>query len=139
MRNRVLAGVLAAGVALVMAAPAESEAGHRRSSRGRSYGRSWHGRHYVRPHVSFAYRSPAPYVSYGYGSRAYYDYDPYYSDSYYSDSYYSDPYYGDRYYSYGYRPYYRPRPVFVPRLYYAPRPFYRGYRGRPHISIRLGF
>ena len=128
MRNRVLAGVLAAGVALVMAAPAESEAGHRRSSRGRSYGRSWHGRHYVRPHVSFAYRSHVPYVSYGYRSHAYY-----------SDPYYSDPYYGDRYYSYGYRPYYRPRPVFVPRLYYAPRPFYRGYRGRPHISIRLGF
>ena len=135
MRNRVLAGVLAAGVALVMATPAESEAGHRRSSsRGRSYGRSWHGRHYVRPHVSFAYRSRVPYVSYGYGSPAYYGYDPYYSGS-----YYSDPYYGDRYYSYGYRPYYRPRPVFVPRVHYGPRPFYRGYRGRPHISIRLGF
>lgn len=134
MRNRVLAGVLAAGVALVMAAPDTSEAGRRRSSHGRSHGRSWQGRHHVRPHVSFAYRSYVPYVSYGYRSYGYYDYDPYYSDSYY----YSDPYSRDRYYSYGYRPYYR-RPVFAPRVYYGPRPFYRGYRGRPHISIRLGF
>jgi hypothetical protein len=130
MRNRVLAGVLAAGVALVMAAPATSEAGHRRSSHGRSHGRSWHGRHHVRPHVSFGYRSYVPYVSFGYRS---YGYDPYYSDS-----YYSDPYYRDRYASYAYRPYYR-RPVFAPRGYYGPRPLYRGYRGRPHISIRVGF
>jgi hypothetical protein len=130
MRNRVLAGVLAAGVALVMATPAASEAGHCRSSQGRSYGRSWHGRHYVRPHVSFAYRSYVPYVPYAsYGYRPYGYYDPYYSN----------PYYSDPYYSYGYQPYYRPRPVFVPRVYYGPRPFYRGYRGRPYVSIRLGF
>ena len=134
MRTRVLAVVLAAGAALVVAAPSPSEAGHGRSYRRSSYGHSYY-RPYVRPHVSFAYRSYEPYVSYGYRPYGYYDYDPYYTD--YS---YSDPYYSGAYYSYDYgRPYYRARPWCPPRVYYAPRPFYRGYRGRPFLSIRLGF
>jgi hypothetical protein len=136
MRNRVLAGVLAAGVALVVAAPATSEAGHGRFYRRSSYGRSWY-RPYVHPYVAFGYRRYVPYASYGYRPYGYYDHGRYCSDPYSSDYYDSDPYYAyDQ--DYG-QPYYRGRPVFVPRRYYAPRPFYRGYRGRPFFSIHLGF
>src|SRR5437867_11692405 len=94
MRNRVLAFVLAAGVALIVAAPSPSEAGHGRSYRGSSYGRTYgrsygrsYYRPYVRPHVSFAYRSYVPYASYGYPPLGYYDGDPYYSDFFLSNPY----------------------------------------------------
>ena len=88
MRNRVLAFVLAAGVALVVAAPSPSEAGHGRSYRRSSYGRSYH-RAYGRPYLSFGYRSYVPYGYYGYRPYGYYGYDPYCTDYYDSDPYYS--------------------------------------------------
>jgi hypothetical protein len=129
MRIPVLAGMLVVGGALLLAAPATSEAGRRVS-----YGVD----HHIRSRGSYSYRSygyrPYAYRSYCYRYRPYvslgflaYDYDPYYYDPYYAYDY-ADPYY------------YRPAPVYVPRVYYAPRPVL-GYfhRGRPHVNVRIGF